>query len=172
MSAPRLFQFAKSTDPAVIATIERNRQGRYDWQKRACAFATAHGAKDGSFYPTSFGGRWDVLAINTKDEPTTGRWKRMRRGWAPYRNNPLAKEMDAIRFTCEPVPGLPSLLHSAEDPDWRHYVMTPTPFVHDGVAWLGLSHAPVDSDRNESFGPQWVECLASEYHAAREAITQ
>lgn len=42
--------------------------------------------------------------------------------------------------------------------------VNPTPFLHDGAAWVVMDHKP----REGEFGEQWVEVLASAAHAARE----
>lgn len=158
-----VYQYAKSTDSAVIEAIERNRAGQFEWRDRALAFASAHGAE--AFYPDLFGGKCEIYSIDTETAPTTGRWKRATRGWVPWKNNPVAAEMDAITFTKEPVPGLPEMLHGGR------YLLTPTPFLHAETAWVGFNVMPERYNAHDDFGPQWVEIKASEYHAALEAVT-
>jgi hypothetical protein len=91
-----------------------------------------------------------------------GDWKRNRRNgtWSPYANNPERAVFDAIRFDRSQVPGLSSH-YDASTRDGFVW-MTPTPFIHDGAAWLGLSQMPTSGD----FGPQWVEVKGSEVMAA------
>lgn len=161
--------YLTSTEPEVLATVERNREGRKEFIRRALAWAEERGAD--SFFPSGFAGTLAVRGLPIKPEGF-GRWtKGDHRGchW-PYANNePERTVMKALTFQQETVPGLPGALHSVTDADGRSYLMYPTPFVHDGAAWVSYSHQP-ESGEVEKIGPQWSECLASAYHIAHEAV--
>lgn len=166
-------QYASTTDPEVLAVIRRNQKGFQEFRERAFAFATAQGAPDGAYYGSSFGGSHTISAIGGKEKPTTGQWKNgYRAGWLPFKNNPLAQELEAIRFDEEKVPGLPQLLESATR-DGARRVASPLVFVLDDIAFSGASFLPEDSgDRNNPNDGGWVEIKASEFHAALESYNE
>lgn len=166
-------QYAKSTDAAVIETIERNVQGLSDFHDKACAFAEAHGAPLGGYYRSSFAGGHRIQAISG-EKPTTGRWKRgsAGRGWVPFKNDPLYAQFEAISFDEERIAGLPMLVNGPYLPNGSHLVATPRPFLHDGAAFVGFNFTPVEGGLSTAAEPAdggWEEILASEYHLAVEA---
>lgn len=68
------------------------------------------------------------------------------------------------------VPGVAVNAMSEDDPrTGDHFRMFPRPFERDGRAWLGYPSAPARGKRNGEMDPRWVEVLASEFHAAKEA---
>lgn len=169
-------QYARSTDPEVIATIERNRAGEVDFNRRASEFAATHGSPNGAFYPSRFAGSHSISAIGGEEKPTTGRWKKgyHGHGWVPFKNTELEAEMDAIRFTEESLPGLPDLVYGPYTSRGQ-VVSRGTRFVHDGVAYLGFSAAPLadQPERATVTGDgHWEEIKASEFHAALEAYNE
>lgn len=163
-------QYASTTDPQVLAVIQRNKEGFQAFRERAFAFATAQGAPDGAYYGSSFAGGHAISAIGGAEKPTTGQWKEgHRRGWLPFKNNPLAKDLAEIRFDEEKVPGLPLLLESATH-DGSRRVASPLVFILDDVAYSGASFLPEDSgDKNNPEDGGWQEIKASEFHRALEA---
>jgi hypothetical protein len=167
-------QYAKTNMTDVIEAIERNKQGRRDFHDRAVAFSMAQGAQDGAFYPSSFAGGHAISAIGGDTKPTTGRWKEgYRGGWLPFKNNPLMAELESIKFSEEPVPGLPTLAYGPYTERGSQHVSTPQPFIHEGAVYVGFNWQPVEVERRRSgANPEdggWEEIKASEYHAAREA---
>ncbi|KQQ65046.1 hypothetical protein [Microbacterium sp. Leaf320] len=166
-------QYASTTDPRVLAVIQRNKEGFQAFRERAFAFATAHGAPDGAYFGSSFAGGHAISAIGGDEKPTTGQWKEgYRRGWLPFKNNPLAKQLEAIRFDEEPVPGLPQLLESATR-DGSRRVASPLVFVLDEVAYSGVSFLPEDDGgkvKPEDGG--WEEIKASEFHKGLETYNE
>ncbi|MGN7187004.1 hypothetical protein [Microbacterium enclense] len=168
----RFPQYAKTTDPSVLATVRRNEEGRARFHRAACDFAQTNGVDDGSYFPSSFAGGHRLRAVGGDQRPTTGRWKRGYggHGWVPYANNPLHDDFEALRFNEEQVPGLPSLVDGPYLPNGGHVVMTPRPFEVDGAVFVGFSSPPrADGDRHpDPADGGWVEILASEYHLASE----
>lgn len=166
-------QYAKTTDPAVIAIVEANKAGWREHHEKACAFAIANGVPDGAYYPSNFAGTNRVHAIGGDKRPTTGQWKRGGRGygWAPYKNSPLHAELEAIRFDAASLPGLPDMVDGPYLPNGSHVWYTPQPFIWAGAVWVGFSGQPRDTERASDPDPAdggWTEILASEYHAAKE----
>lgn len=166
-------QYASTTDPAVIAVIQRNREGFQAFRERVFAFASAQGAPDGAYYGSSFAGSHSIAAIGGNEKPTTGQWKNgYRAGWLPFKNNPLAKELAAIRFDEEPIPGIPQLLKATERHGARR-VASALVFVLDGVAFSGVSFLPEDSgDKIKPEDGGWKEIKASEFHKALETYNE
>ncbi|WP_251153744.1 hypothetical protein [Cellulosimicrobium sp. Marseille-Q4280] len=169
-------QYASSTDPEVIATIERNRAGVADFNRRAIEFAARHGSPNGGFYPSTFAGAHDVMAIGGDAKPTTGRWKKGYRGagWVPFKNTELDAEMEAIRFVEEPLPGIPDLVYGPHTSRGQ-VVSAGARFVHDGVAYIGFGHTPLadQPERASATGDgHWEEIKASQFHAALEAYNE
>lgn len=163
-------KYLRSTHPDVIDTIEANVEGRAQAHRKACEFAARFGAENGSHYGghDSFTGGYRLSAIDTKERPTQGRWKKGPHGlgFAPYANNPLRAEMEAIAYSPTHVPGVPHIVLG----DGR--IGGTAFFVQDGAAWARISFTDVtissaaDFDL-ESYG--WEEVLGSSWHAAAES---
>ena len=155
--------YLTTTDPDVIATIRRNREAKERFMSRAHEWAAERGSEDGAFFPSTFAGRLSVRGLPIQPEGF-GRWtKGDARGchW-PYRNNEDERRaMASLSVTKEDVPGIPDALHAPG------YLLWPTPFEHLGTAWICYSQM-LDAGEREKIGAQWVECLASEWHAAHE----
>jgi hypothetical protein len=167
-------QYARSTDPEVIATIERNRAGVVDFNARAIAFAASHGSPNGGFYPSAFAGSHSISAIDGDTKPSTGRWKKGYRdiGWVPFKGSELEGEMEAIRFDEESLPGVPDMVYGAYTARGQ-VVSAGTRFVHDGVAYLGFSSTPLAVQPETVKGDgHWEEIKASQFHAALEAYNE
>jgi hypothetical protein len=167
-------QYTSTTDPEVIAAIERNRQIGLAFHKSALAFAAKYGNPD---HPAYYGGReaeswYSVSSIKCPNKPTTGRWTRGWRGqgWRPFKNTVEDHQMADIARQTESIPGVPERIDGPHEEDGRHWHLYPRPFVHDGVAWLGFSMCP-NLASDETLGEQWSECLGSQLHAAHEAVT-
>jgi hypothetical protein len=173
-------QYAKSSDPAVLATAERNRAARAAFAAKALAFARQYGTgPDINARVAGWGGAYSIVAIISADKPTAGRWKVGRNGlgWTPFKNNPVHAEMDAITYQPEPIPGLAESYAGEMNPDWSTPVYFPAVFVHDGVAYMSLRGIPASNQDGEPFGSSefdpdlWTEILPSEWHAAHERAT-
>lgn len=167
-------QYARTTDQSVLDAIQRNEEGFQAFREQAFAFASAQGAPDGAYYGSSFAGTHSISAIGGDTKPTTGQWKNgYRAGWLPFKNNPLAKELESIRFTEESVPGLPQTLESKMDGDWRRRIASPRPFIVDGVAFVGVAFLPEDGgDKVRPEDGGWEEIKASEFHKAMETFNE
>ncbi len=167
-------QYASTTHPEVLAAIQRNKDGFQAFRERAFEFASAQGAPDGAYYGSSFAGAHAISAIGGDTKPTTGQWKEgHRRGWLPFKNNPLAKDLEAIRFDEEPVLGLPQLLESPSR-DGSRRVGSALLFILDGVAFAGVSFVPEDPGphgTDPSVGG-WAEIKASEFLKALETYNE
>ena len=170
MATTTIPQYARTTDPTVIETLQRNDAGYREFSQKAAAFATEHG--DGRYLASSFGGSHFVVGIGAEDKPTTGRWKKGPRGkgWAPFERSELAKQMEAIRFVEEPVPGLPSLVYGPFTSRGQQ-AGAGARFVHEGVAYFGVGFVP-DADQDEEVvgTADWQEIRTSEFYAAFEAV--
>ncbi len=169
-----LLQYAKSTDREVVETVQRNTDNRQAAIKRCAEWAEAHGSNNGAFYPaTGFGGQMGIhglpflMGVDGEGMPPASwvRGKLPPDGRRPRRGTAEAKEMEALRWVPEMVPGAPDYCESKGDVNGSFYWMTPAPFVHDDAAWVLLGHQPTRGD----FGEQWVEVKASEAYAAKEA---
>jgi hypothetical protein len=158
-------QYAKSTDPEVLAAVQRNKEGDEAHHQKCLAFAIANGVENGAYIKSSWGGR-ALRAVMGDKKPTTGQWKKGGGGygWVPYKNNPLYKEYDELVFNHERVPG-----HDGSYMSGNLY-MTPTLFEFDGAVWSGMSHQPDDLRGGKPHSEEggWVEVKASEFHAAME----
>lgn len=167
-------QYAKSTDPEVIATIEENELSRRAWIDDTKAWfdktilTSTPGAK---LFLFSTRTAIRLSGIVTSDEKKPAGWKsnyRSRSRFEPRMDNPLRAEWDARRWQAASIPGLPAFLTSSvpgESQSW--WRMHPSPFISSGAAWLALGHMP-DPD-SPDFGPQWTEVRASQAMAAKEA---
>jgi hypothetical protein len=166
-------QYAKSADPEVVAAITRNREMRRELHKAGLALAAKYGSD--SYSASGFAGRLSIAGVKHKPEGH-GQWKRTRGGyWAPYKRNPIAREFAALTRQEEAVPGLPEVVYGRYNRDGTQTLYTPMPFVYGDVAWVGFHEAPQAKDSGgifgrDEWGDQWVEVLASEFFAAREAL--
>lgn len=162
-------QYVVSDDPRVIGAIERNIAAKDAlFFEKVKPWAKERGAE--RVVLSSDGGRVTGL----EHQPTGfGQWTKPKYGQSkPYRTNVAELAiLKTLTVEIEPVPGVPQVVDSVRDYNMSFYWMKPRPFLHDGKAWIGLGHAP-DPERTESqlFGPEWRECLSSEYHAARSAF--
>jgi hypothetical protein len=162
-------QYAASSDPEVVAAAQRNQDGRRAALLRCSEWAQAHGSNDAGsstgFYPRAeFGGAGVYSIPITEGEPPKG-WVRAGKGWRPRKGSPAYREMEALRWTPEPVPGLPDWFTAPRGAPGETWMLWAVPVVWDGQAWVLLGHMPTEGE----FGPQWREVRASEAHAAREA---
>lgn len=166
-------QYAKSTAPEVIATIEENERSRQAWIDDTktwfdkTVLPSIPGAKLFLFSTRTTIG---LSGIVTSDEKKPAGWKfSYQSRFEPRKDNPLRAEWDARRWQAASIPGLPVFLMSFAPVEhqswWRMY---PSPFISNGAAWLNLEHMP-DPD-SPNFGPQWTEVRASQAMAAWEAL--
>ncbi|ACZ29609.1 hypothetical protein Xcel_0570 [Xylanimonas cellulosilytica DSM 15894] len=170
-------QYAKTTNPEVLAVIDRNDARYVAFGERAHAFSKAHGGDKSYVMVNGWGGDRHLSAIVADDKPTTGRWKSGgRRGtWEPFKNNPVRAEFDAIEYRRERIPGLAETYNGPRNRDGSQVIMTPGVFAHDGVAYMRLRDLP--SSDQSGFGSDefdhdiWTEILPSEWHAASERHT-
>lgn len=159
--------YLTSTDPAVIAAIEHNADGRKELRSRALEWANERGFD--TVMMNSFLGQTFVTGLPDQPEGF-GQWTKPKRGRShPFNNNVAErKAMRDLVFTPEPVPGLPESLTSVSDDDGCRFLMWPTPFISEGAAWVAYTHE-LEKGEAEKIGPQWAECLASRFYAAKEA---
>lgn len=167
-------QYVSSTDPRVLAAIESNSEARRVFHEKACAFAQQYGSTRGAY--ASRGNSIDGIVTDDGDQPKgAGRWKKVpiRGGhaWTPWRNNPVADEMGAIRVETVSVPGVPDVIWGPYTPSGSQHVSWPRPFAHDGVAYCGVGFVQIldDGHRSETWGPQWSEITGGAYRAAMDA---
>lgn len=169
-------QYAKTTNPDVLATIRANLDGVADFHKRACAFAEAQGVELGAYFPSRFGGGHGIRAIGGDTRPTTGQWKPGHGGygWLPYKSNPLHSELVSIRFYERRVPGLPSTVTGPANRDWSRPMASSKPFIVDEVEYVGFAFQPVDDGAKEPDPADggWEEIKASELHLAMETYNE
>jgi hypothetical protein len=173
-------QYASSTDPAVIAVVERNRVARREFTEAADAFARKHAPTgNGRFFMSDgWGSEWYLVGIYSIDEPAAGRWKKGRGAgcWVPFKNNPLFQEMSQIRRRRELVPGLASTYAGEYNRDGSQAIYFPSVFLHDGFAYMGMPGVPVSDQEESGFGSTefdtalWTEIYPSQWHAAKEAV--
>lgn len=172
----RVFQYARSTDPEVIAIVQRN------WAKRAEAIArqfewcSKFGAEE--YYISGPPPSVDIRALKLHVRPKGfGNWARGAAPdtYRPAKNNPLYKEMQELAFEAEGIPGCPGVLFKSSPYMNASRWGSPLVIAHDGAAWSGIGFAPTEGE----FGPQWDEALPSrflsaqeEFLAAREATGQ
>lgn len=158
--------YLSSTNAAVVAVVEANIQGRADLRTRAFEWARERGFEEVMI--SAFAGRTYVTGL--PDQPKGfGRWTvPQQRCSHPFRNNTdEVKLLAALRHDAEPILGLPETMHSVTDVHTgASFLMYPRPFVADGAAWVAYSNQPEPGELDK-VGPQWVECLASAYYAAK-----
>jgi hypothetical protein len=168
-------QYAKSTDPSVIATIERNRAARAEFSAKVRAWVLEHAPQsEGNGWLNGWGDELRLVAV-AGPKPMTGRWKRRGHGWEPYVSNPLHAQMAQLTLTLEPVPGVGESYAGEFNSDGAHPVYSPVFFVHDGAAYFRLAGPPAGDQEHRAFGSTvfdhglWEEILTSQWYAAYEA---
>lgn len=160
--------YLTSAEPEVIAIVAQNVAGFPAFREKAFVWAQERGTD--SYFMGTFGRRTTVTGLMGQPVGDFGRWtKPDSRGRSlPFKNNTVEYALlKGLRFDRDLVPGLPEAVYSVANPDGTSYVMYPEPFVVGGVAWVSYSNHP-DVGEMAKFGPQWVECLASAFHRARE----
>lgn len=164
MSLP---QYAKSADPEVIAAIEKNEADMDAAVERIKQWSRERGGGGDAAVRWAWGG---VLVHGLPSKPEGfGRWTATA-PHRPFKNNTAEVEaMDALDYRPDTIPGSPGPAYGERRRDWSRMLMSPAPFVVDGVAYHGYSEMP-DQDANGDIGPQWVEIKGSEYLAAKEAL--
>lgn len=174
MSIPTFPQYLKTTDPDVIATLERNAAKRAEFVERATAWANERG------FPSAVAWRTDsrttppnreaVLGLPWQPEGF-GEWTKPRDGYSKPKvsNLPEQAAMKALTFTPEPITSLPTIVSTpGAHPQQRvTYYYDPMVFVHDGAGYAGYAAAPEYMDRLP--GNEWVEIVGSEFTVARHA---
>lgn len=161
-------QYARSTDPDVIASVERNRQHEAEFREKVAALSERWtGSPDNAWINRSGTGSSFLGLRMTREQvdAAPGQWKKPGRNgeYRPYKSNPIAPEF-SIRAEHEEVPGRPDLLWSIRM-DGNGRMGPGVVFVHDGAAWSGCGFVP-DAPADD----RWTEVLASEFHAALEAV--
>ena len=163
----RLFQYAKSTDPATIAAVQKMRDDITAFHADAMAFARQHSLNDdpGVVYSASYTRGAHIAGVASREKPTTGQWKKLNHGtWAPYERNPITKEMRALRRIFDPIPGIAKDMYMGSDNRGTYFLM-PDLRVIDGVAYCWFAVIP---DSGSDMGEEWQEIRASEWYAAHE----
>jgi hypothetical protein len=166
----RFPQYARTNDPAVLAAVRVNLEGRSKHHQDAIQFAKEQGVEDGAYYSGDFAGSRTIRAIGGAQKPTTGQWKKGYGGygWRPFKKNPLHETIDGIRWNDVEIPGLPSTLMGPG------VIYSPRPFEVGDAVYVGLSGQPDELSRGDSDPADggWEEIKASEYHAAIEAYNE
>lgn len=168
----RFPQFAQTSDPRVLATIQRNIDGFHEFNLKGSAVAKKY---TGSPIAGRFNGsllRGAVFTgLSTEHVPDTtglpGQWKKPENGAImPYKSNPVIEEFN-IEFKAEHTPGRGNIL-------WGDgHVGTGQLFVHDGVAYSYFTFKTEPLDKQEAaemVEHGWTEILPSAYHLAYEAV--
>lgn len=161
------YQYAKSTDPEVLAAIAANRAGLDGFYAQCEVWAAERGIPAEDVAVGNTFGVWTLRGVRNKPEGR-GRWARNARSltYRPYVSN--IKEFEAwrkVRFALAPILGLPDHFEAEDRREGTIMWMTPRPFIHDGTAWLILPQMPTLGVIEEP----WTEAKGSEAHAAREA---
>jgi|GEM_PF-3139052 len=171
----RVLQYAKTTDPDVLAAVAEGERIRLEFNQAALAFAEKHASPGDE--PTAivdhFAGSRRVVGIHSTEKPTSGRWTRgySGRGWRPYKSNAAYDEMAALHRRAPEVPGAPTMVDGEYRSDGSHMSYFPAVFAVDGAAYFGMGGLPAKEQhgRDAEVGPQWTEILGSEFMAAKEA---
>jgi hypothetical protein len=158
-------QYAKSTDPEVIAVVTDNASGLQRAVEVACVWAESKGSPEGRFYGNSFLGVFSVHALPLPEKPKGWANGYRGHGYRPRANSPEEAEMKALGWSKARVPGLPDHFEGAMNDQAQTKWFSPTPFLSGDAAWVLLSEMPVKGE----FGEQWTEVKASEAYAAKEA---
>lgn len=156
-------QYARSTDPDVIAAIERNADHEAEFRKKVAALSEKWTGDPGNGWINRGSGGSSFIGLRmTREqvEAAPGQWKKPGRSGErrPYKSNPIAPEF-SIRAKHETVPGRPDVLWG------ENWMGAGALFVHDGAAWSGVGFVPINPADD-----RWAEVLASEFHAAKEAV--
>lgn len=176
----RIPQYARSTDPGVIAAVERNRAARQEFTEAADAFARKYAPDgDGRFFMSDgWGTEWYLVGISSPSKPTAGQWKKGRGAgcWVPFKNNPIHREMVDVRRRRAAIPGLSTTYAGEHNRDGSQAIYFPTAFVHDGAVYMGMPGVPIADQEGSGFGSTefdanlWTEIYPSQWHAAKEAV--
>lgn len=160
-------QYLKTTDPDTVAAVKADDADRKALLARILEFRDKHGAARARGWGEGGLG----LARLEWDGPRPDGWKK---DGTPYRKNTDAcAEFRSLRHTDRKIPGMPGhFLLSSGRRDGRGLIIWPATVEHDGVAYASLSRV-IDTELVTGvveIGEQWVECLSSEYAAARKAV--
>lgn len=165
------FQYAKTTDPDVLAAALDAIREHDEFRAEASALGRKYTGEDGRVLirGDAFSGS-SIAGIRPTDQELPGQWKKADRDGlrTPYQSNPAR---DDFRIGTREVhlPGCPVLFWSRPDGDGTCWMSEPTLFEHDGAVYFGIGFIP-DASRaelDESHG--WTEITASEFSDARDA---
>lgn len=166
-----IYQYMKSTDPEVVAAVERNEQSRLEWKDRLFEWASDLTGKPRAELTLQVVG-WNADRLSFKgfyksqvagvDLP--GQWTK--EPVRPYKTNPFMKEYRKVAsWEAEAVPGRPGTLYG------DGYFGGGATFVVGGVAYSGVGFTPEPNQSDDS-ADRWQEIKASEYYAATEAYEE
>ena len=160
-------QYLKTTDPDTVAAVKADHDDREALLARIIEFRDKNGAARARIWNEGM----IAIARLEWDGPRPDGWKK---DGTPYRNNTDAcAEFRSLRHTDRKIPGMPGrFLLSSGHRDGRGLIIRPATVEHDGVAYASLSRV-IDTELvtgGIEIGDQWVECLSSEYAAARKAV--
>lgn len=161
--------FAKSTHPDVLASIRETADRFEQFQSEMRALSERlTGEPSHAFYAGSHYHGMTMTGISAKVDPATlpGRWKKPCEGMQkPFKNNPVAADLEAVRYLAASIPGRGNLI-------WGHgRIGTGTIFEFEGAIYshLGFDREPMNDTQAaaaEQFG--WTEIVGSEFHRAFE----
>ena len=163
-----IYQYMKSTDPEVVAAVERNEQSRRGWGDRLFEWASElTGVPRSELRLRTVGWSNDSLRFTgfyksqVAGVDLPGQWTK--EPVRPYKTNPFIKEYRKVAsWEAEAVPGRPGTLYG------DGYFGGGATFVVDGVAYSGVGFTP-ESNKSDDSADRWQEIKASDYYAATEA---
>ena len=156
-------QHVRTTDPQIVALVEKAWQDKVAARDRAFQWTRGHGLEGASLFGQDMGLHFSVMGLSEKPEGL-GEWVRARGGgWKPAASNPLREELAVLGYEPPHFPGVERAYRASGDEPASGWFLFPTPFVADGAAWVSLGQFP---DKGGKFGPQWEEVTGSQAAAA------
>lgn len=166
-----VYQFMKSTDPEVVAVVNRRKEARENWVQQVSQWAsdlTGISTDEVSVWTRGWANdRIRVTGLDPRQVAQAGvklpgKWTKdpMR----PYKNNPLSAEVPKA-YRAEKVPGRPNVAYGLSR------MGAGALFVYQGIAYSAFSFKPEDT-ASDADGARWQEIKPSEYYAAAEAYEE
>lgn len=157
-------QYARSTDPAVIAAMQQNSEHNDAFYDAVGDLSEKYtGSRDNAWVDRA-GWRPRLIGLRMTPEQIAaagGQWTKPDRIGAvrPYRKDPRSAEFQ-LAAEHVAIPGRP-------DVAWGEGLMGGGAlFLYDGEVWSGFNFLPMDSWDGEG---DWIEVLPSVFHKALEA---
>lgn len=145
MSIP---QYAKSSDPRVVAAVESRYKAHHDLEAGGTAFAHKYSGEDATpSFHQGIGGRTVLEAVYGPRPVGHGHWKPVYAGWRPGLFNPVRKEMLSVRSRLVDIPGVSRTFDGPVREGGAQVIMWPSIFVLDDFAWFSLDEEPAAEQR-------------------------